>query len=47
MKGNTTSGVRKEAILETGLAIKVPMHIVAGEEIKVSTDTGEFQGRAN
>ncbi len=47
VKGNTTSTVRKEAVLETGRAIKVPMHIDVGEEIKVSTDTGEFQGRAN
>ena len=47
VKGNTTSGVKKDAVLETGLAIKVPMHIVAGEEIRVSTDSGEFQGRAN
>ena len=47
VKGNTTSGVKKEAVLETGMAIKVPMHIQPGEEIKVATDTGEFQGRAN
>ena len=47
VKGNTSSGVKKDATLETGLTIKVPMHIVAGEEIKVATDTGEFQGRAN
>ena len=47
VKGNTTSGVRKEAVLETGLKIKVPMHIATGEEVRVSTETGEFQGRAN
>ncbi|MFT5288443.1 MAG: elongation factor P [Planctomycetota bacterium] len=47
VKGNTTSGVKKDAILETGLAIKVPIHIAAGEEIKVNTDTGDFAGRAN
>jgi elongation factor P len=47
VKGNTTSGVKKEAVLETGLTIKVPLHIQPGEEVRVSTDTGEFQGRAN
>ena len=47
VKGNTTSGVKKEAVLETGMAIKVPMHISVDEEIKVNTDTGEFAGRAN
>ncbi len=45
VKGNTASSVKKEAVLETGLSIKVPMHIKVGEEVKVSTDTGEFQGR--
>ena len=47
VKGNTASNVKKDAVLETGRKIKVPMHIKSGEEIKVSTDTGEFQGRAN
>lgn len=47
VKGNTTSGVKKDAVLETGLRIKVPLHIQAGEKIKVATETGEFQGRAN
>ncbi len=47
VKGNTSSTVKKEAELETGLKIKVPMHIVAGEEVRVSTESGEFQGRAN
>ncbi len=47
VKGNTATGVKKEATLETGLKIKVPLHIEAGEEVKVSTLTGEFLGRAN
>lgn len=47
VKGNTTSGVKKDAVLETGRKIKVPMHIKPGEAVKVSTETGEFQGRAN
>lgn len=47
VKGNTATGVKKDAVLETGLTIKVPLHIDVGEEVRVSTDTGEFQGRAN
>lgn len=47
VKGNTASNVKKDAVLETGLKIRVPMHINTGETVKVNTDTGEFQGRAN
>ncbi len=46
IKGNTANNVKKDAVLETGLKIKVPMHIAEGEEIKVKTDTGDFMGRA-
>lgn len=46
IKGNSATGVKKDAVLETGLRIKVPMHIGVGEKIKVNTDTGEFLGRA-
>lgn len=47
VKGNTASSVKKEAVLETGLVVKVPLHVQPGEEVRVSTETGEFQGRAN
>jgi elongation factor P len=47
VKGNTTSGVKKDAVLETGLKLKVPIHITVGDKVKVATETGEFQGRAN
>jgi len=47
VKGNTATNVKKDAVLETGRAIKVPLHIKVGERVKVSTDTGEFMGRAN
>lgn len=46
VKGNTATNVKKEAVLETGLQIKVPLHVSPGDVVKVSTDTGEFQGRA-
>jgi elongation factor P len=45
--GDTASGsVTKPAKLETGMEIRVPLFIKAGESIKVSTETREFAGRA-
>ncbi|MFT7618020.1 MAG: elongation factor P [Planctomycetota bacterium] len=46
-KGNTVSNLFKKAVVETGLDIKVPLHIGVGERVKISTETGEFQGRDN
>ena len=45
VKGDTVSNVFKPATLESGLEIKVPNHVNVGDKIKVSTNTGEFQGR--
>lgn len=47
VKGNTATNVKKEAIVETGMKVKVPLHITAGDQIKISTADGEFQGRQN
>lgn len=47
VKGNTATNVKKEAIVETGMKVKVPLHITAGDQIKISTVDGEFQGRQN
>jgi elongation factor P len=46
VKGNTATNVKKEAKVETGKMIKVPLHIKEGERIVISTETGEFQKRA-
>lgn len=45
-RGDTATNVQKSARLSTGLEIKVPAHIKVGEKVKVSTETGEFLGRA-
>ena len=37
---------QKEATLETGFKIKVPMFIKNGEVVTVRTDTGAYDGRA-
>ena len=47
VKGNTATNVKKEATVETGMKVKVPLHISAGDQIKISTIDGEFQGRQN
>lgn len=47
VKGNTATNVKKSAVVETGMEVKVPMHINAGEKIKISTADGSFMGRAN
>jgi elongation factor P len=47
VKGNTATNVKKDAVLETGLKIKVPLHINAGDLAKVNTETGEFLGRSS
>ena len=47
VKGDSSSGsVTKVAKLETGLEIRVPLFIKQGERVKVTTETGEFSGRA-
>ncbi len=47
VRGNTATSVKKEAVLETGLRIKVPIHISVGDAVKVRTEDGEFIGRVN
>ena len=45
--GNSASGgATKQATLETGLEVRVPLFIKDGEVVRVSTVTGEFDGRA-
>ena len=47
VRGDTASGgVTKNATLETGLQIRVPLFIKEGERVKVHTENREFAGRA-
>ncbi len=46
VKGNTTSTAMKDAELETGMVVKVPMFISEGERIIVSTSDGKYVSRA-
>ncbi|MDE5606465.1 MAG: elongation factor P, partial [Bacteroidales bacterium] len=45
-KGNTATNATKEAILDTGAKIRVPLFINTGEKIKVDTRSGEYSSRA-
>lgn len=46
VKGDTTSAAMKNAKLETGLELKVPLFINEGEMIVVNTEDGKYSGRA-
>ena len=45
IKGNTETSATKDAIIETGLLVKVPLFIDEGEEIIVSTKDGKYVSR--
>lgn len=45
VKGNTTTNALKDAIVETGLLVKVPLFINEGEEIIISTSDGKYVSR--
>lgn len=45
VKGNTATNALKNAIVETGARINVPLFIEPGDKIKVSTEDGSYQER--
>jgi elongation factor P len=45
LRGNTATNTLKDATLETGAVIKVPLFIGTGEVIRVDTRTGEYGER--
>lgn len=46
VKGNTTNNAMKDAILETGMKVRVPLFVEEGETIIVSTKDGKYVSRA-
>lgn len=46
VKGNTSSGALKDATLENGMVIKVPLFINEGESVIVSTSDGKYVSRS-
>ncbi|MBE6153087.1 MAG: elongation factor P [Firmicutes bacterium] len=45
VKGNTSSNAQKDAIVETGLLVRVPLFIEQGEEIIIYTKDGKYVSR--
>lgn len=46
VKGNTTNNAQKDATVETGLLVRVPLFIDEGETITISTSDGKYVSRA-
>ncbi|MEM1445504.1 MAG: elongation factor P [Planctomycetota bacterium] len=47
IKNATATNVMKEAVTETGLKVRIPPFINAGEKVKINTETREYLGRVN
>jgi len=45
IKGNTATNATKDATIETGMTIRVPLFIEQGEEVIVSTKDGKYVSR--
>lgn len=46
VKGTSVAAAYKDAVLENGLTIKVPLFIKEGDVIRVNTESGEYSERA-
>ena len=46
VRGDTVNKAMKDATLETGIKVRVPLFIEEGETVLVRTDNGEYDGRA-
>lgn len=46
VRGDTVNKAMKDAILETGLKVRVPLFVNNGDSVLVRTDTGDYDGRA-
>ena len=46
VRGDTASGGTKECTIESGAVVKVPLFIEEGDRIRVNTETGGYDGKA-
>lgn len=46
VKGNTAANATKEAVLETGFRLQVPLFVNVGDKVIVNTFTGKYDSRA-
>lgn len=42
VKGNTASNIYKDAVLDNGLKVRVPLFIKAGDKVRIDTRTGDY-----
>lgn len=47
VKGNTASNIYKDATLDNGLNVRVPLFIKAGDKVRIDTRTGEYSQKVN
>ena len=47
VRGDTVTGATKTVTVETGLPVKVPIFIKAGDKILVNTESGDYVERVN
>ena len=47
VKGNTATNVTKDAKIDTGHTVKVPLFIKEGDKVRINTTTGEYVERVN
>jgi len=45
VKGDTATGVTKNATVETGATVKVPLFVNTGDKIRIDTRIGEYLDR--
>lgn len=46
VRGDTVNKAMKDAVLQTGLKVRVPLFVNNGDMVLVRTDTGAYDGRA-
>lgn len=46
IRGNTTSNIYKDAVLENGIKTKVPLFVDVGDKIRIDTRTGAYSEKA-
>ena len=47
VKGNTANNATKDALVETGARVLVPLFIDVGDKVKIDPEYGTYQGRVN
>jgi elongation factor P len=47
VKGDRVTGATKQATLESGYVVNVPLHITEGDVLKIDSRTGEYIERSN